>query len=73
MPEPLGWEMIIKVHVGANLAGNKVTCRSRTGFIVFLNQAPIYWYSKKQGCIKTGTFGSEFTAMKTCCEYVQGL
>ena len=73
MPEPLGREMIITVHVDADLAGNKVTRRSRTGFIVFLNQAPIYWYSKKQGCIETGTFGAEFTAMKTCCEYVRGL
>ena len=73
MPEPLGCEMIITVYVDADLAGNKLTRRSRTGFIVFLNQAPVYWYSKKQGCIETGTFGAEFMAMKTCCEYVRGL
>ena len=73
MPEPLGREMIITVYVDADLAGNKLTRRSRTGFIIFLNQAPVYWYSKKQGCIETGTFGAELTAMKTCCEYVRGL
>ena len=35
--------------------------------------APIYWYSKKQTGIETSTFGSEFIAMKQCCEYLRGL
>ena len=68
MPESLGREMIITFYVDANLAGNKLTRQSRTGFIVFCNQAPIYWYSKKQGCIETRTFGAKFMAMKTCCK-----
>ena len=35
--------------------------------------SPIYWYSKKQGGTEGSTFGSEFVAMKTACEYVKGL
>jgi hypothetical protein len=42
-------------------------------FIVFLNNAPIYWSSKKQGSCETSIFGSEFVAMKQAMEYVCGL
>lgn len=40
---------------------------------MFLNNAPIYWSSKKQGSCETSTFGSEFVAMKQATEYVRGL
>ena len=55
------------------MAGDLVTRRSRTGFIVFLNGAPIYWSSKKQTSCETSTFGSEFVAMKQATEYIRGL
>jgi hypothetical protein len=42
-------------------------------FIVFLNNSPIFWSSKKQGSCETSTFGSEFVAMKQATEYVRGL
>ena len=51
-------------------AGDQVTRRSRTGFIVFLNK---YWSSEKQNSCETSTFGSEFVAMKQATEYVRGL
>ena len=35
--------------------------------------APIYWYYKRQTGIETSSFGSEFIAMKQCCEYIKGL
>lgn len=66
-----GFEMV--GYVDADLAGEKLTRRSRTGFIIYLNQAPIYWYSKRQNGVECSTFGSEFMAMKTCCEYIRGL
>ena len=72
-PEPLGNEFIIRAYVDASFAGCKVTRRSRTGFIVYLNSSPIYYLSKKQGSCETSTFGSEFVAMKQCCEYLRGL
>ena len=52
--------------------GDMFTRRSRTGFIAFINNAPVYWHSKKQGGIKTSSFSSEFMALKTCCEYLCG-
>ena len=36
------------MYVDIDNAGDTVTHRSRTGFIIFLNSAPIYWSSKKQ-------------------------
>ena len=63
--------MIAKVD--ADHAGDSTTRRSRTGFIIYLNSAPIYWMSKKQISVESSSFGSEFVAMKQCCEYIRGL
>ena len=58
-PKPLGKELLIRAFVDANFAGDMTTRRSRTGFIVMLNNAPTYWYSKKQTSCETSSFGSE--------------
>ena len=59
---------MLRCFVDYDHAGNKVTRRSRTGYIQFINMAPIAWYSKKQGSIEGSTFGSEFVALKTAME-----
>ncbi len=73
MPEPRGTGFVMRAMVDADHASDTVTRRSRTGFLVFLNSAPIYWYSKKQSSIESSTFGSEFISTKQCCEYLRGL
>ena len=73
MPTPIGQTMTMRVYVDSDHAGDVLTRRSRTGFVVFLNQAPIYWNSKKQTSCETSTFGSEFVAMKQATEYIRGL
>ena len=50
-----------------SFAGCRVTQQSRTGCIVYLNSAPIYYMSKKHGLCETSTFGSEFVKMNQCC------
>ena len=65
--------MIMRLFVDSDNAGDKVTCRSRTGYVVFLQNLPIAWFSKKQSSVETSTFGSEFMAMKTATKYIQGL
>ena len=37
------------------------------------NSSPIYYHSKKQASVENSSFGSEFIALKTCCEYIRGL
>ena len=73
MPEPRGFGFIMSAKVDADHDADTVTRRSRTGFLVFLNCAPIYWFSKKQNSVESSSFGSEFIAMKQCCEYLRGL
>jgi hypothetical protein len=73
MPEPRGVGFTMRAFVDSDHAGELTTRRSRTGYIIFLNSAPIYWFSKRQTCVETSSFGSEFIAMKQCCEYIRGL
>ena len=40
---------------------------------MYLNCALVYWWSKKQTSVVYSSFGSEFVAMKQCCEYIHGL
>ena len=73
MPKPRGRSVKITSFVDASHAANKVTRRSHTGFIIFLNRAPIIWYSKKQNTVESSTFSSEFIAAKVCMEYIIAL
>ena len=68
--EPIGNEMGIHCFVDASHASDKVTRRSQTGILIFLNKAPIVFFSKRQNLVETSTFGSEFTAMKQAVELV---
>ena len=61
---------MMTLFVDSDHAGDKVTRRSRTGYVVFLQNSPITWFSKKQSSVETSTFGSEFMAMKTATEYI---
>ena len=72
-PPERGLGFVMRAFVDADHATDSVTRRSRTGFLFHLNKAPIYWMSKKQTAVETSSFGSEFTAMKLCCEYIRGL
>ena len=69
MTKPRGRGVTTTAFFDASHAANKVTRRSHTGYIIFVNKAPIIWYSKRQNTVETSTFGSEFIAMKTCVEH----
>ena len=73
MPRPLGVSVQLTMFVDADHAGNQVTRRSHTGILIFGNLAPLQWLSKKQNTVESSTFGSEFVALRTAVELVQGL
>ena len=73
MPEARGLGFTIRAYVDTDHAGNTVTRQSRTGFMVYLNNTPVYWLSKKQNSVETSSFCSEFMAMKNLYEYLRGL
>ena len=69
----IGKEFIMRVFVDADFAGDNLIRRSRTGFRIMLNNAHLFWFSKKQSSMETSSFGSEFVAMRQCCKYLKGL
>ena len=73
IPRPLGKGFVIRCFVDADHAGDEITRRSQTGFIVYINNAPVYWYSKRQGSVESSTYQAEFTAMKEATEYIRAL
>eukprot|EP00536_Pseudo-nitzschia_multiseries_P010395 jgi/Psemu1/203174/e_gw1.316.9.1 len=73
MPEALGKHVTMSCFVDADHAGCKATRRSHTGVIIFINNAPIIWFSKRQTTVETSTFGSEIIALKIAIELVEGL
>ena len=72
-PEPRGNAVQMNCFVDADHAANRVTRRSHTGVVVFVNRAPVLWHSKAQNTVETSTFGSEFVAMRIATELVEGL
>lgn len=46
-PEPRGNVVSTHCFVDADHAGNRVTRQLQTGILIFVNRAPILWYSKR--------------------------
>ena len=63
----------MRVFVDSDHAGDTITRRLGTGFLVYLNITLVYWTSKKQTGVEALSFGSEYMATKHDTEYVWGL
>ena len=64
MPAPRGKPVVMSCFVDADHAGCRVTRRSHTGIVIYVNRAPILWFSKRQNTVESATFGSEFVSMR---------
>ena len=73
MADPRGNVVRISDFVDANHSGNVVTCQSHSGIILFVKNAPIIWFSKRQNMVEAATFGSEFVALRIWKELVVAL
>jgi hypothetical protein len=54
----------ISCFVDANHARNVITRRSHTGILIFVQNAPIMWYSKRQNKVESSTFGSKLVTLR---------
>jgi len=72
-PELRGQTITMSCFVDADHAGCRATRRSHSGVLIYINRAPIVWYSKRQNTVESSTFGSEFIAMKQAVDLVEGL
>jgi hypothetical protein len=72
-PVPRGKEVGLRFFVDSDHAGEKIARCSRTGFVIYLNMAPIVWFSKRQSTVESSVFGAEFVTMKNGIETCRGL
>jgi hypothetical protein len=72
-PVARGKEVDLRLFVDSNHAGEQLTRRSRTGYVIYLNMAPIVWFSKRQPTVESSVFGAEFVAMNNGIETFRGL
>ena len=56
IPEPRGLDVTIIDFVDANHAGNLANRRSHTGILIYVNNSPVLWYSKRQNTVETSFF-----------------
>ena len=57
MPEPKGKGVNISCFVDAKHAGNVITRRSHTGIIIYVQNAPIIWFPKRQNPVESSSLG----------------
>jgi hypothetical protein len=73
MPEPRGKAIKLACYVDADHAGNMMTRRSHSGILLYINNTPVIWYSKRQNTVETSSFGSEFIALRISTEMIEAL
>ena len=71
LPVARGNLVLMSTCVDANLMHDKLSGKSVTGVLHFLNKTPIDWFTKKQGTTETATFGSENNAARTAVEQIK--
>jgi hypothetical protein len=57
-PVSRGKAVDLRLFVDSDNAGEKFTRGSRTGFVIYLNMAPIVWFSKRQPTMESSVFGA---------------
>jgi hypothetical protein len=63
-PIPRGKEVDLRLFVDSDHAGDQFTRLSRIGCVIYLNMAPIVWFSKRQPTVESSFFGADFVATK---------
>ena len=64
MPEPLGLPVDTTAFEDSDHAGNVITRWSHTGILIFVKNALIRSFSKRQNTVESSTYGSELVALR---------
>ena len=70
MPNQYGNPARITCYVDADHAHCKQTRRSITGVVLFVNNMPVRWISKRQKTVETSTYGSELVAARIATDLI---
>ena len=60
------------MYVDSTHAGDNVSCRSRSCFLIDVNTSLVQWFSKKQSTVETSVFGAEVAVMKQGIDALRG-
>lgn len=71
MLEPLGKCVKVRAWVDANHAGNLANRRPHSGILIYVNNVPIVWFSKRQNTVESSSFGSEFVTLRIATEMIE--
>ena len=71
MPAPRGNAVVTTAYCDSSYAANKKTRKSHTGYVIFVNRAPIIWKSRRRNTVELSAFSSEFVALKECVEDIE--
>ena len=69
-PEALGKSMQIICFVNATHAGDLFNSGLHLGILIYINNNPTIWYSKRQNTVETSSFGSELGELRIATELV---
>ena len=56
--------MAVNVFVDASHIGENLTYLSHIGILIYVNNTPIDWFSKRQNTVENSTFGAELIAVQ---------
>ena len=71
MSEALGKYVVIKAYVDANNEGKIKNRQSHSVIIIYVNNAPIIWYSKPQNTVEASSFGLGFVTLRIATEIIE--
>ncbi len=69
-PTPKGSRVKVTCFVDADHARDKATRKSITGILLFINNTPVRWISKRQTTVETSTYGSELVAFRMATDTI---
>ena len=72
-PDPEGKLVKVRAYADADKTGNLLKRLSHNGIIIYIQNSPITWFSKRQNTVDTSSFGSEFIALNITTEITEYL
>jgi hypothetical protein len=70
MPMPYGKKARITVYIDADHAHDVVTHQSVTAILLFINNMPVQWYSKRQRTVEMSMYGAELVAARIATDMI---
>ena len=69
-PPPGVNSVYVGCYVDADHTGNLLTRKYHTGIIIFVNNSPIIWYSKRQNKVESSIFVFIFIALRIATKMI---